>query len=531
MRNKKYPYYTVPEVRDMKELLEYCATVYGEKTAIWFRKKGEVIKISFKQLKKDVDSFGTYLYGLGMQDKHIAILSENSYEWIVAYFAVVNGGNTVVPLDKENDAESIKMLTGKADVDLIIHSNSYKEEVEGTSVRSLNMKMMSECISEGAQKISDGDTSFLECRIDPYKMCAIVFTSGTTGNPKGVMLSHSSLIKDAIGSARNLYAPEGTVAILPLYHAFGWMACVLDQLILGHGVFVCSSLKRVMEDIKFAAPRHVSIVPLLVSAIYNGIWDNAKNQGKEKKLRNAIKISNSLRKIGIDLRRKLFKQIYDGFGGNLEMIISGGSGIDEKYIKGFDDLGIKLTNGYGITELSPIVATMRNKHFAIGSVGCVNPGTECRIADGEVQLKGETLFLGYYKDEAVTKEAFDGEWFKTGDLGYLDKDGLLYITGRAKNLIILSNGKNVSPEELESKLCEKIPEIKEVLVYGEDDQITAEIFTESDRNIIQEKILTLNRTQPSYKEITKVKFRNTEFPKTTTKKIIRQKDGGIKHDK
>lgn len=526
MRNKKYPYYTVPKVRDMKELLEYCATVYGEKTAIWFRKKGEVIKISFKQLKKDVDSFGTYLYGLGMQDKHIAILSENSYEWIVAYFAVVNGGNTVVPLDKENDTESIKMLTGKADVDLIIHSNSYKEEAEGTSVRSLNMKMMSECISEGAQKISDGDTSFLECRIDPYKMCAIVFTSGTTGNPKGVMLSHHSLVSDAIESARNLYAPEGTVAILPLYHAFGWMACVLDQLILGHGVFVCSSLKRVMEDIKFAAPRHVSIVPLLVSAIYNGIWDKVKKQGKEKKLRNAIKISNSLRKIGIDLRRSLFKEVYDGFGGKLEMIISGGSGIDEKYIKGFDDLGIKLTNGYGITELSPIVATMRNKHFSIGSVGCVNPGTECRIVDGEVQLKGETLFLGYYKDSESTAEAFDGEWFKTGDIGFLDKDGLLYITGRKKNLIILANGKNVSLEELETKLYEEIPEIKEVIVYGKNDRITAEIFTEEDEQAIRNKILIVNRSLPPYKEITAVKFRDNEFAKTTTKKIIRQKAEG-----
>ena len=360
MKNKSYPYYSVPEVRDMKDLIDYCAASYGDKTAIWFRKRGDVIKISFKQLKKDVDSFGTYLYSIGMRDKHIAILGENSYEWIVAYFSVVNGGNTVVPLDKENDAQGINTLVHKADVDMIIHSNSYKEEAESTGLKLLNMKTMKECIAKGTQLISNGDTDFLDCSIDPCKMCAIVFTSGTTGNSKGVMLSHRSLMKDAIRSAQNLYAPEGTVAILPLYHAFGWMACVLDQLVLGHGVYVCTSLKRVMEDIKFAAPRHVSIVPLLVSAIYNGIWDNAKKEGKEKKLRSVVKISNALRKIGIDLRRKLFKQIYDGFGGNLEMIISGGSGIDEKYIKGFDDLGIKLTNGYGITELSPIVATMRN---------------------------------------------------------------------------------------------------------------------------------------------------------------------------
>ena len=166
---------------------------------------------------------------------------------------------------------------------------------------------------------------------------------------------------------------------------------------------------------------------------------------------------------------------------------------------------------------------MRNKHFSIGSVGCINPGIECRIVNGEIQLKGETLFLGYYKDDAATEEAFDNGWFKTGDLGYLDKDGLLYITGREKNLIILSNGKNVSPEELESKLHDEIPEIKEVLVYGENDQLTAEIYTGSDRNAIQQKILTMNRSLPPYKEITQVKFRDNEFDKTTTKKIVRHK--------
>lgn len=356
-------------------------------------------------------------------------------------------------------------------------------------------------------------------------MCSIVFTSGTTGDPKGVMLSHNSLIRDAIRSAQNLYAPEGTVSILPLYHTFGWMSCVLDQVILGHGVYIIGSLKRIMDDIKFAKPKHVSVVPMVISAMYNGIWDNAKKQGKEKKLKAIIKISNTLRLVGIDLRRKLFKQIYEGFGGNIEMLISGGSAIDEKYIKGFDDLGIKLTNGYGITELSPIVATMRNKHFAIGSVGCVNPGIDCRIVDGEIYLKGETLFFGYYKDEKATSEAFDGEWFKTGDLGYLDKDGLLYITGRKKNLIILSNGKNVSPEELESKIYEYITAVKEVLVYAENDSIIAEIYIDPEKSFseesVKEKVLEMCRKLPPYKQIAETRFRNTEFPKTSTKKIKR----------
>lgn len=264
---------------------------------------------------------------------------------------------------------------------------------------------------------------------------------------------------------------------------------------------------------------------MLLKAMYNGIWENARNTGNEKKLKNTIKVSNILRKFGIDIRRKLFKQVYDAFGGRLEMIISGGALIDEKYIYGFEELGIKITNGYGITECSPIVATMRDRHFSPLSVGAIHPGVDCRIKDGEVQVKGDILFLGYYKDEAATKEAFDDDWFKTGDLGYIDKVGLLYITGRKKNLIILSNGKNVSPEELEAKICEKIPGIQEILVYAENDKITAEIysddFDETEKESVKGQILSLNRELPQYKQIAKVKFRDTEFPKTSTKKIKR----------
>ena len=237
--------------------------------------------------------------------------------------------------------------------------------------------------------------------------------------------------------------------------------------------------------------------------------------------------------MNIHIKRKLFQQVYDAFGGNLEMLISGGSSIDENYIKGFRDIGIKVTNGYGITECSPIVATTRNKHFAPKSVGAVQPGIDCRIQDGEVQLKGETLFLGYYKDEKATAEAFDGEWFKTGDLVYLDQDGLLYITGRIKNLIILSNGKNVSPEELETLLIQHIPEIKEVVCYGESDVIVAEAYLDPDIDCdiesIKAKISELNCTLPNHKQIADVRFRDSEFPKTTTKKIKRS-IREVKHD-
>ncbi len=522
MRNKKYPYYSVPEPNDLKDLLNFCALSYKDKTAFWYKKKGVETHKSFIDVRDDVNALCTYLDTLNLNNAHIAILGENSYEWIISYFAIVNGGNVVVPVDKELDAETIDGLLKKTDVSMLIHSDSYSEEAEKCDVKTLNMKDFAKYLSEGFCLIENGRTDYLTREIDREKMCAIVFTSGTTAEPKGVMLNHRSLIRDAIRSAQNLYAPEGTVSVLPLYHTFGFMSCVLDQMILGHGVYVIGSLKRVMADIKYAKSRHISVVPMLISAIYNSIWDNARKSGKEKQLKVTIKFSNALFKIGIDIRRKLFKDIYDSFGGNLEMLISGGSAIDEKYIKGFRDFGIKLTNGYGITECSPIVATMRNKHYAPGSVGCVHPGTQCRIVDGEIQLKGETLFIGYYKDETATKEAFDGDWFKTGDLGYIDNDGLLYITGRKKNLIILSNGKNVAPEELETKVSD-FPEVKEVLVYGENDRIVAEIFTDvpDAESSIKEKIAALNRQLSSFKQIAVTRFRNSEFPKTATKKIKR----------
>ena len=523
MRNKKYPYYSVPEPNDLKDLLNFCASSYKDKTAFWYKKKGKETHKSFIDVRDDVNALGTYFDTLNLNNAHIAILGENSYEWIISYFAIVNGGNVVVPIDKELDAETIDGLLKKADVSLLIHSDSYSEEAEKCDVKTLNMKDFAEHLSVGKAQIENGNTNYLTREIDREKMCAIVFTSGTTAEPKGVMLNHRSLIRDAIDTMKNIDVPSSSVLLLPLFHTYGFMSNVILPMLVGYSVYVISSLKRVFNDIKYVQPRHLSVVPMLISAIYNSIWDNAKKSGKEKQLKAAIKFSNTLLKIGIDIRRKLFKEIYDFFGGNLEMLISGGSAIDEKYIKGFRDFGIKLTNGYGITECSPIVATMRNKHYAPGSVGCVHPGTQCRIVDGEIELKGEMLFIGYYKDETATKEAFDGDWFKTGDLGHIDNDGLLYITGRKKNLIILSNGKNVAPEELEAKISD-FPEVKEVLVYGENDRIVAEIFTDvpDAESTINEEIAALNRQLPPFKQIAVTRFRNSEFPKTTTKKIKRK---------
>ena len=525
MKNNKYPYYKVAEPENLNELIDFCTKEYQNKTAFWFKEKNKEITISFEQLQKDINAFGTYLNSIGYSNSHIAVMGENSYEWIVAYFAIVNGGSVVVPIDKEATAADVKLQLDKSDSTLFIHSNAYKDIAEFCGIESINMKSFTDFLQEGKKLLEKGERSFVDTFIDKEKMCAIVFTSGTTAEPKGVMLNHRNLAKDMIVSSKNLFVPEGTVALLPFYHTFGFMACVLCQMLKGYPVYINTSLKRAFDDIKHAQPKHISVVPMLLVAIYDKIWNNVRSQGKENLFKTMIKVSNALLKIGVDIRRIAFKQVFEAFGGKLEMLITGGSPIDDKYIKGFSDIGIKVTNGYGVTECSPIVATMRNEHYAPASVGAIHPELEGRIVDGEIHIKGPTVFMGYYKNEDATAEAFDGEWFKTGDLGSIDKDGLLYITGRKKNLIILSNGKNVVPEELEALIMNNISEVKEVLVYGKNDSITAEIFfdeeVENAEGLIKNKIDMLNKDLPSYKQITSVIFRETEFPKTTTKKIKR----------
>ncbi len=528
MANKPYPYYDVAEPADLKDLIEFCANQYGDKVAFWYKNKSEVIKVSFLQFRKDVISLGSFLIDKGYHRKHIAILGENSYAWIVAYFAIVNSGNVVIPLDKEASAEAIKEQLDFSDSVMLFHSDTYSDIADISGIKHLSFTGFADYLGYGEALLDSRDQRYSQIIIDIESPCAIVFTSGTTSAAKGVMLSHKNLITDAIISSQNLLVPEGTVSLLPFYHTFGFMACVICQMLKGYPVFISSSLKRAFDDINFAQPKHVAVVPMLLIAIYNKIWSNVRQSKKERLFKLLIKLSNLLLTLGIDIRRKVFKQVFDAFGGNLEMLITGGAAIDEKYIKGFRDIGIQVINGYGITECSPIVATMRNDHYAPASVGSIHPGLEVRVVEDEIQIKGSTVFKGYYKNSVLTESAFDGEWFKTGDLGYTD-GSLMYITGRRKNLIILSNGKNVSPEELEELLQNTTPLIKEVVVYGMSDRIVAEIYPDYEVDnaeiLVNKSVCDINRKLPAFKQIASVKFRTTEFPKTTTKKIKRNYGG------
>ena len=539
MKNKPYPYQRRFHLKNLQELVRYAAAQFGDATAFKYEQNGRKVEISYTVFRSDVNALGTYFYSLGMTGgRKIAVIGENSYAWILTYFAAVNGSNIIVPLDKELGDNEAATLLEAAGCDALVYSPA-KADVQklcaerGLPIRHYISTYEFDAILESGQHLlKSGDNAFLENEIDNDAVCSIIYTSGTTGAPKGVMLSHGNIAADAYHSLENLNIPRGTVAVLPLNHTFGFLACVVCQVWVGYSVYINNNLKTVLKDVQTAQPGHISLVPLFVEKFYKGIWKTAEKQGKADQLRKLIKTSNALRKAGIDMRRVLFRPVLKNFGGKLEMIISGGAPMDDMYIKGFEDFGITVINGYGITECSPIVSTNREDWAKYGSVGLPIPTVSIRIdhandfGEGEILVKGDIVMKGYYNDPEATHAVLQDGWFRTGDIGMVDQDGFLYITGREKNMILLANGKNVYPEELEARLAQ-IENVTEVLVYAEDDTITAEIYTdaEEDRETVKEQIKrdiqAINRTLAQYKQIRKIKYRTTEFEKTTTKKIKR----------
>ena len=526
-------------LEDLKELIDYVGKEYSNKTAYRYRKGQGITDVSFKKFSADVTALGEYILSLGYKDgARIALLGENSYNWVVAYFAVINSGNVVVPIDKELKANEIYRLINDSDAKMLIHSTSKNscvlkmKELGIVTEKFLTMDdEFDSAMREGKKLIDSGSSMYNDVKIDREKMCALIYTSGTTGVPKGVMLSNKNLATNAYTAMSCMIIPDVTVALLPLNHTFGIMASIICQLWMGHTVFINSGLKTVLQDIQDAKPGHISVVPLYIENFYKKIWQGIEKQGKTKLVKTMISVSNALRKIGIDLRRVLFKSIINNFGGNLEMLISGGAPISDVYMKGFDDIGVTIINGYGITECSPIVALNRNNNIKYGTVGNPLRNTDIKIQDpdengeGEIWVKGDIVMMGYYHNEAETARVLKDGWFNTEDIGKFENN-FLSITGRKKNIIILDNGKNVYPEEIETMLS-FIDNVGEVVVYQEDNVIVAEIYSdaEGDKAAIQAQIKAdikkVNSQLAVYKQINRVKFRDEEFIKTTTKKIKR----------
>lgn len=533
MINKPYPYYTTPNLKDLREFIEFCGTEYAERIAFrWLEKKTEKSK-TYKEFEEDIAALGTYFLAKGYNRTHIAVIGENSYEWIITYFAVVNSNNIIVPLDKEATVDDLKYFVEESDTTVIVHSNDYLEEMEATGCKTLvNMKTLNEIIEEGKSLIANGNSEYENIIIDKNAMSTIVYTSGTTSKPKGIMLSHKCILADTIATSKSILVPDSSMIVLPLNHTYTIVAAVTVPLLVGSSNFINRTLKNLMSDMVFCKPKFMAVVPLMMDTFYNKIIEKLKATNKYKVITNLVALSNALRKIGIDLRRKLFAKILESFGGNLELVAVGGAPINAKTVTGLTEFGITIVGGYGTSECSPLVSAARNKDYCPDSVGSVFSGVDVRIVNSEIQVKGDIVFLGYYKDPKATEDAFDGEWYKTGDIGEL-KDGLLYITGRCKNLIVLSNGKNISPESIEMHLTNSIPKIEDVVVYSQDDIIVAEIYLSQSSLEIEQEILNsideVNKELPTYKRISKTIFRKIPFERTTSKKIKRNNLGGAKN--
>ena len=531
---KNYDLYQHQRIDTIRDFVFFCKKEYGSRPAFVFSEKGEDKVISYQEFADEVNSVGAGLLDRGIRECKIAVLGENSYYWILSYFAVVCSGNVIVPLDKELDTDSIVELLEDSECKVLIYSDTYADVVaEMETVKSgiayMSMKTLDDLLQEGEQIIEKSGTEYTIQSIKTDDMASIVYTSGTTGKSKGVVLTHGNLMSDMYGACCNVMVKGSSLLVLPLHHTYGLVAGVFVDMFYGESIYINQSLRNLLKDFQTSKPQHIFAVPLIVETIHKNIWNTARKSGKEKLLKGLIKLSDCLLKVGIDLRRKLFRSVLQALGGNIDLIVSGGAPIDEKYIKAFHSFGITVLNGYGITECGPVVAVNRNKFQVEESVGMPLCCNEVKIdEDGEILVRGSNVMSGYYRNEEENKKAFKDGWFKTGDLGFLDKKGALHITGRKKNLIILSNGENVAAEELERKIY-TITYVSEVIVYESEKVITAEIFLDEQvadaRERINKDIQKINRTLPLTKNIGKVVIRDTEFPKTTTKKIKRNYKG------
>lgn len=519
-----YSDYQTPDISDLKYLIKFGAEKYGEKIAFRYIKKNKEITKTYKEFKDDVEALATYFISEGYNTTHFAMFGETSYELILVYFAVINSGNIIVPIDKDAPAEDMRYLFNFSDASVVVHTDMYTDEANSIGCKTcINTKDIDVLLEKGKALIASGNDSYKKLIIDKDALAIIVYTSGSTGKPKGVMISHNCLCVGISTTLKTLSLPDSHFLMLPLNHILAFGAGVVLPMFIGAEIFINSGIKNLVKEINIAKPKCLLCVPVILESFYNTIQEKVKSSDKEKIIDILLKISATSLKTGIDIRRKLFQSIINNLGGNLEIVMVGGAKLSEKIISQFNAFGIDVLPGYGLTEVTG-VAMMNTKCSVPESAGLITPDTDVRIVNGEIQIKGNALFLGYYKNPEATEAAFDGEWFKTGDIGEI-RNNYLYITGRIKNLIVLPNGENVSPEELEAKISGDIPDINEIVIFEKNGAIVTEIFPKScDEKVtsdIENRIYEFNKNLPVYKQIREVIFRDTEFPKTSSKKIKR----------
>ena len=563
-RHKNYPLYPTVVFKDFRVLVDQSAEYYPDSPAISYKNDPndeETVRVTYSEAAEDIRGLGTELISLGLRDRKCAIVGSSSKNWIYSYFALMAVGAVTVPLDREMPASDLAATMKKAGTYAVFYGSdaaSKLDEIRKNSGAELFICItgepaaagdlsIGEVIAAGKEKREAGDNSYYDYEIDPDRLASIVFTSGTTGKGKGVMLSTTNIVSDMTQGMYNFSISPKTLLLLPPHHTFGSTVNIVGHYALGSEIYITSGIKYLLRELKEQQPTHLILVPLFVETLYRRIWSQAEKSGSAKKLKAALKISTGLRKIGIDARRKLFSQIIETFGGKLEMIICGGAALNQDIIDFFETIGITILNGYGITECAPLISCNRNEWQKDGSVGTPIIGEEVKIDDpdengeGEICVKGPNVMLGYFEDPEATAAVFDEEgFFHTGDYGKLDEDGWIYITGRKKNLIIFSNGKNVYPEEIETELS-RIRGVLEVVVYAGESRkdpgkevIVAEIYPdfeqlkadgfETDEQLqlyFNENVRRANSNMAPYKKVGLVKVRKTEFDKNTSRKILR----------
>jgi len=530
----------IPDYSTLKEIIVTGTKRGGDKKMVMFLdKEKNMCELNYNQMWRKICGLGTYFKSLGLVGhKKIAIIGENVIEWVIAYYAILCGGNIVVPMDYKLPAEDLADQLIRCGCDALVYTDKFSSMVENFK-KDADMPVQhwfciddfDVFIEKGLEIYDGGDKSFEDIEVKPDDLACISYTSGTTAKSKGVMLSHKNIASNCVSACR-AHSGKHVIGFIPLNHTYAWVSALFATYIVIEWGYMCDSIKDIQSDLIKIKPYNFSGVPLVVETIYDKIWKTARRTGREDVLKKGLKISNFLMKLGIDKRRKIFRTILDNLGGNLDMIICGSANLDPKYEKGMHDFGIDVFNGYGLTECSPGVTCNRAGKFKFGSVGTPLDCCEIKIVNpdeegvGEIYVKGTNVMVGYYGDPEATAEAFDGEWLKTGDFGRIDKDGFLFMVGRKKNLICLSNGKNVSPEELEDKL-RRIDYVAEVLVYADDKRIIGEFFLNEEdypdaRSRLKGDVDAFNRKMPTFKRINKIIIRDEEFPKTTTLKIARK---------
>lgn len=531
-----------------------------------FNPKEPFTEIKYSEFKNDVISLGTALTKkYNLKDERIVVIGENTYHWYVTYMATICGAGIIVPVDKELPANELENVIKRARASVVVYSTKKKEiikKVENNlpfvkyfmqmnSDEKLNGRNigLDTVIGEGRKIVEKGDNSYLDIEIDPEEFKVLIFTSGTTSQAKGVMLCNRNLAENVNAVSPYVYIDEKDrfFSVLPLHHCYECSIGFLVPMAYGASVAICQGLKYIVDNMKETKPTAMLAVPLLIESLYKKINKSIEKGGKAGLVNSMIHVTNALKAVGIDIKRKVFAEIYDNLGGNLRILVSAAAPIDPKAGKWIQDIGIMFLQGYGLTETSPIAALTPDYDPKLGSAGKHLLCSELKIKDpnengeGEVLIKSTTLMLGYYENEEATKEVIQDGWFNSGDVGYLDKDGFLFITGRSKNVIVTQNGKNIYPEEIEIMLG-KIEEIKECMVYGKEVEgnkeliITARVIPNHEkieeihgkdltedqiRNIIWEEIKKVNRSLTSYKAIKNLEIKKDEFEKTTTMKIKR----------